>query len=119
MMQCHWDSFNAFEHYGSGSFDMMGWDALNSGTLPLFHFEEFEANQSRDQLLDSMPVELYPWLQKAPLLWMRCTTSWLTGPPRDSMILITLFWNWLDKESSKYRFPRVSPFSESETAIPR
>ena len=67
MIQCHWDSFNAFEHYGSGSFDMMGWDALNSGTLPLFHFEEFEANQLRDQLLDSMPAEFYPLVAEGPI----------------------------------------------------
>ena len=59
MIQCHWDSFNTFEHYGSGGFDMMGWDSLNTGTLPLFHFEDFEANQLREQLLDAMPAELH------------------------------------------------------------
>ena len=36
MVQCHWNNFNTFEHYGSGSLDMMGWDPLSSGQLPLF-----------------------------------------------------------------------------------
>ena len=59
MIQCHWDSFNTFEHYGSGDFDMLGWDALNTGTLPLFNFEQLEAEQMRTQLLNSMPEELH------------------------------------------------------------
>lgn len=59
MIQCHWNSFNTFEHYGSGDFDMLGWDALNTGTLPLFHFEQLEAEQMRKQLLSSMPEELH------------------------------------------------------------
>ena len=36
MVQCHWNNFNTFEHYGSGGLDMMGWDPLKSGLLPLF-----------------------------------------------------------------------------------
>ena len=67
MIQCHWNSFNTFEHYGSGDFDMMGWDALNTGTLPLFHFEELEATQVRDQLLNSMPAELYALAAENPI----------------------------------------------------
>ena len=59
MIQCHWNSFNAFEHYGSGGFDMLGWDALKSGALPLFHFEELDAKEMREQLLNAMPSELY------------------------------------------------------------
>ena len=59
MIQCHWNSFNTFEHYGSGDFDMLGWDALNTGTLPLFSFENLEAEQMREQLLNSMPEELH------------------------------------------------------------
>ena len=50
MIQCHWGSYNTFEHYGSGGFDMLGWDALNTGTLPLFGFDEFDAEQMRSQL---------------------------------------------------------------------
>ena len=67
MIQCHWNSFNTFEHYGSGDFDMLGWDALNTGTLPLFHFEELEAEQMRNQLLNSMPAELYALAAENPI----------------------------------------------------
>ena len=59
MIQCHWNSFNTFEHYGSGDFDMLGWDALNTGTLPLFNFEDLESEQMRRQLLNSMLEELH------------------------------------------------------------
>ena len=60
MIQRHWDISGTFEHYGSGGFDMLGWDALRStDTLRLFCFEELEAEQMRLQLLDSMPRELY------------------------------------------------------------
>ena len=67
MIRCHWDSFNTFEHYGSGDFDMLGWDALNTGTLPLFHFEELEAVQLREQLLRTMPSELYGLAAESPV----------------------------------------------------
>ena len=58
MIQCHWDSSNTFVHYGSGGLDMLAWDALNTGTLPLFNFEKLDAEQMEKQLLDSMPAEL-------------------------------------------------------------
>ena len=67
MIQCHWNSFNTFEHYGSGDFDMLGWDALNTGTLPLFHFEKLEAEQMREQLLESMPMELHALAAEEPI----------------------------------------------------
>ena len=67
MIQCHWNSFNTFEHYGSGDFDMLGWDALNAGTLPLFHFGKLDAENMRKQLLDSMPVELYALAAENPI----------------------------------------------------
>ena len=67
MIQCHWNSFNTFEHYGSGGFDMMGWDALNTGTLPLFRFEELDGNQLRNQLLDDMPAELHALATENPV----------------------------------------------------
>ena len=59
MIQCHWNSFNTFEHYGTGDFDMLGWDALNTGTLPLFNFAELDGDQMRSQLLNSMPEDLH------------------------------------------------------------
>ena len=67
MIECHWNSFNTFEHYGSGGFDMLGWDALNTGTLPLFHFKEIDAEQMREELLDSMPAELHALASEQPI----------------------------------------------------
>ncbi len=67
MIQCHWESSNTFEHYGPGDFDMLGWDALNTGTLPLFHFEELEARQMQEQLLNSMPRELFGLASEKPV----------------------------------------------------
>ena len=67
MIQCHWDSSNIFEHYGSGDFDMLGWDALHTGQVPLFNFTEFDANRMRDQLLHSMPVKLYALAAEGPI----------------------------------------------------
>ena len=67
MIECHWNSFNTFEHYGSGGFDMLGWDALNTGTLPLFHFKEIDAERMREELLDSMPAELHALASEQPI----------------------------------------------------
>ena len=67
MIQCHWETQNKFEHYGSGDFQMLGWDALNSGTLPLFHFEDLEAEVMKEQLLSSMPSELYSLVSDEPI----------------------------------------------------
>ena len=58
MIQCHWNNFNTFEHYGSGALDMMGWDPLGSGLLPLFGFGQFDADLLHQQLLDSIPTEI-------------------------------------------------------------
>ena len=60
MIQQHWDIQNTFEHYGPGDFGMLGWDALrDSATLPLFQFRELDADQMRDQLLNSLPREVF------------------------------------------------------------
>ena len=67
MIQCHWNNYNKFEHYGPGGFDMLGWDALNSATLPLFHFEELDAETMRRQLLNSMPNELFSLTSEGPV----------------------------------------------------
>ena len=58
MVQCHWNNFNTFEHYGSGGLDMMGWDPLKSGLLPLFGFDQYDADLLHQQLLDTIPQEL-------------------------------------------------------------
>ena len=49
---------NTFEHYGSGGLDMMGWDPLRSGLLPLFGFSQYDAGLLHQQLLDTIPEEL-------------------------------------------------------------
>ena len=68
MIQRHWDISSTFEHYGSGDFEMLGWDALKSSeTLRLFHFEELEAKQMREQLLNSMPAELHALAAEGPV----------------------------------------------------
>lgn len=68
MIQRHWDVSGTFEHYGSGDFEMLGWDALRSSeTLRLFRFEELEARQMREQLLDAMPAELHALVGEEPV----------------------------------------------------
>ena len=58
MIQRHWDHRNTFEHYGSGGFDMLGWEALEARTLPLFRFGGVDARKMQAQLLKSMPDQL-------------------------------------------------------------
>ena len=67
MIQRHWEIQNTFEHYGSGDFAMLGWDALNSETLPLFNFKKLDAEQMRDQLMHSMPKELLALASENPI----------------------------------------------------
>ena len=67
MIQHHWDAQNTFEHYGRGDFGMLGWDALQSRALPLFHFEGLEARQMREQLLDPMARELFGLASESPV----------------------------------------------------
>ena len=67
MIQRHWEISNTFEHYGTGDFGMLGWEALYSRTLPLFHFEELEAQQMQEQLLNSMPNELFALASENPV----------------------------------------------------
>ena len=68
MIQCHWASFNKFVHYGSGGFDMLGWDALRTGQpLSLFEFTELDSEQMRGELLNSMPAKLYTLAAEYPI----------------------------------------------------
>ena len=68
MIRRHWDLQNTFEHYGSGDFDMLGWDALKiSETLPLFSFADIDSRQMREQLLNSMPRELFGLASERPV----------------------------------------------------
>ena len=68
MIQCHWDTYNTFEHYGSGDFNMLGWDALQDpGQLSLFNFAENDARQMRKNLLNSMPRRLFSLASERPV----------------------------------------------------
>ena len=58
MIQCHWRNYNSFEHYGSGGLDMMGWDPLKSGPLPLFGFSEFDLEFLHQELVAALPKYL-------------------------------------------------------------
>lgn len=58
MIQCHWDHRNTFEHYGPGDFGMLGWEALESKTVPLFRFSGIDAKHMKSGLLESLPNEL-------------------------------------------------------------
>ena len=46
---------------------MLGWDALNSETLPLFNFKKLDADQMRNQLLHSIPKELLALVSENPI----------------------------------------------------
>ena len=67
MVQCHWNNFNTFEHHGSGGLDMMGWDPLRSGLLPLFGFSAFDADLLHQQLVDTIPDEITNFDLSSPL----------------------------------------------------
>ncbi|MDE2890696.1 MAG: three-Cys-motif partner protein TcmP [Gemmatimonadota bacterium] len=68
MVQVHWDIQNTFEHYGSGDFEMLGWDTLRDpGTIPLFNFTEMDQEKMRTQLLDTMPRELFSLASEEPV----------------------------------------------------
>ncbi|MCY3822549.1 MAG: three-Cys-motif partner protein TcmP [Nitrospinae bacterium] len=67
MIQCHWEVSNKFEHYGRGDFGMLGWEALESKTFPLFHFTGMDAKQMREGLLESMPEQLFILASEQPV----------------------------------------------------
>lgn len=67
MIQCHWNISNIFEHYGPGDFGMLGWEALESKTVPLFHFSGMDEEQMRKGLLDSMPERLFTMASEQPV----------------------------------------------------
>ena len=68
MIQQHWNVQNAFEHYGRGDFGMLGWDALrDSETPPLFHFVEADRAHMHEQLLSTLPRELFTHTSEGPV----------------------------------------------------
>ena len=67
MIQCHWESRNTFAHYGPGGFGMLGWEAFNSKSLPLFQFDKLDRKEMMKQLLPAMPEELYRLASENPI----------------------------------------------------
>ena len=68
MIQQHWDIQNTFEHYGSGDFSMLGWDALKaSENLSLFQFRDLDGEHMKKQLLESLPRELHGLAAEQPV----------------------------------------------------
>ena len=47
---------------------MLGWDTLKDpGTLPLFRFRELDRQQMQEQLLESLPRELFGLVSEQPV----------------------------------------------------
>ena len=68
MIQQHWNIKNTFEHYGIGSFGMLGWDTLkDSETLSLFQFRELDEQAMQEQLLNSLPGKLLSLANENPV----------------------------------------------------
>jgi len=68
MIQRHWENLNTFQHYGSGDFGMLGWDALQeSESLPLFNFTQADSQQLHEQLLHSVPRKLIALASETPI----------------------------------------------------
>ena len=67
MIQCHWNATNTFDHYGTGDFKMLGWEALESRTLPLFRFGRIDEERMREQLLSAMPDKLFSLASDEPV----------------------------------------------------
>ena len=68
MIQEHWNIQNTFEHYGTGSFGMLGWDSLrDSETIPLFQFEKLDEEQMQRQLLKDLPEKLCSLANEQPV----------------------------------------------------
>ena len=67
MIQRHWDLENTFEHFGPGHFDILGWDALKGESLPLFNFNELDAQDMRSRLPDSLARKAYSLALEQPM----------------------------------------------------
>ena len=68
MIQLHWEIQNRFEHYGTGDFGMLGWDALrDSSNLPLFQFGDLDKERMQKELLDSLPGKLHSLVSEQPV----------------------------------------------------
>ena len=68
MIQQHWKIKNTFQHYGTGDFEMLGWNTFRDlETIPLFRFEELDEQEMRKQLLNSLPGKLFGLASEQPV----------------------------------------------------
>lgn len=68
MIETHWKTRNTFEHYGSGDFEMLGWDAIKDPKqINLFHFGKNEKESMKKQLLNSMPRQIARLASEEPV----------------------------------------------------
>lgn len=68
MIQRHWDVQNTFEHCGTGSIGMLGWDSLHEDTTkPLFLFKDLDAQQMHKELLNDLPGKLFSLVSEKPI----------------------------------------------------
>ena len=69
MLRCHWAVRNSTVHYGDSlGPTMLGWEALESKTLPLLTFCDEDRHQMRESSLDELARRLHPHLKEAPML---------------------------------------------------
>ena len=60
MLEQHWALENKFEHFGRSDIDILGWDAIKPGQMPLLNFNSIDAKFLMNQLPDSIIREIYP-----------------------------------------------------------
>lgn len=60
MIGTHWEVKNVFVHFGTGGFQMLGYDALlDTGETPLFNFGKMDRINMFKDLENTIPQELY------------------------------------------------------------
>ena len=68
MIQKHWEAKNTIEHYGPGDIEILGWDNLNTHSLPsLFDFSEIASETIRQQLPCSLMQKVDGLASESPV----------------------------------------------------
>lgn len=68
MIQQHWNNYNNFLHYGTGSFGMLGFDAiLENKSFPLFKFSDDDKLDLHQQLLRDLPEQIFGLVSEQPI----------------------------------------------------
>lgn len=68
MLDCHWKIRNTLAHYGD-SFGprMLGYDALESGQVPILTFNDHDRDEMNMQIRDQLMSALHGRLTKGPM----------------------------------------------------